>query len=57
MTIGTYKIENYSFINEDTKAIQTGQYINYYTLDGTLDLIEEFIGEIRQGYEPIVEEN
>jgi len=55
MQIGTYKIENYSFSNENTGEVQTGQIIKYYTLDGTLDLVEEFIGDIREGYKSIEE--
>jgi hypothetical protein len=57
MQIGTYKIEDYSFVNKNTGETQTGKIIKYYTMDGSLDLVEEFIQDVRQGYEEQIEGN
>jgi hypothetical protein len=49
---GTYKIEPYSFYNSVTDSMQSGTSITYYDPTGELELIEEYYGVARPGYDP-----
>lgn len=49
---GTYRLEAYSFFNPVTGSNQSGTSIFYYDLEGELELIEEYYGVARPGYDP-----
>lgn len=49
---GTYKIDEYVFLNPVTGSYQVGTSVTYYNLAGELELIEEYYGVARPGYDP-----
>lgn len=49
---GTYVVEQYSFYNPVSDSMQNGTLIKYFDSTGELELIEEYYGVARPGYDP-----